>query len=137
MINYCKCSNHIAQLFKLIDIIDYNKGKKIRHKEYLWEYFICQTWWEFNSLGVYISDSINFLPISIVLVFFLPCKVYSGNIESGGGNTPPIIYPYRFSIHLIASISLTLPRYRCVVDRFAWRKITLLTISIGVPLREA
>jgi len=37
----------------------------------------------------------------------------------------------------MASMSLTFPRYRCVVDRFTCRNIILLTILIGVPLREA
>ena len=34
------------------------------HKEYLGEYFICQAWWEFSSLGVSISKSIGYLPQS-------------------------------------------------------------------------
>ena len=47
-------------------------------------------------------------------------------------------YPERFSIHLMASMSLTFPRYRCVVvERLACLRITLLTISIGVPDRLA
>ena len=38
-----------------------------------------------------------------------------------------------FSIHLIASVSLTFPKYRCVIVRFECLKIILLTISIGTP----
>ena len=45
--------------------------------------------------------------------------------------------PYKFSIHLTASTSLTLPRYRWVVERFACLKMTLLTISTGTPDLEA
>ena len=46
-------------------------------------------------------------------------------------------YPYRFSIHLRASVSLTFPRYRWVVERLACLRITLLTISMGVPALAA
>ena len=46
-------------------------------------------------------------------------------------------HPYSVSIHLIASESFTLPKYLWVVDKSACRNITLLTISIGVPDREA
>jgi hypothetical protein len=42
VIYHCKCNYHIAQLFNLIEIIDYNKGKRIRQKEYFVEYLICQ-----------------------------------------------------------------------------------------------
>jgi len=38
------------------------------------------------------------------------------------------------STHLLASSSLTLPRYRWVVERLAWRRITLLTIFTGFIL---
>jgi hypothetical protein len=34
--------------------------------------------------------------------------------------------PYKFSTHLTPSISLTFPRYLCVVERFACLRITLL-----------
>ena len=46
-------------------------------------------------------------------------------------------YPCKWSIHLIASASLIFPRYLWVVDKFEWRKSTLLTISSGVPERDA
>ena len=46
-------------------------------------------------------------------------------------------HPYRFSIHLAVSESLIFPRYRCVVERFECRRITLLTISMGTPDLEA
>ena len=46
-------------------------------------------------------------------------------------------YAYTFSIHLNASTSLTFPKYLWVVDRFACRRIILLTISMGVPQRDA
>jgi hypothetical protein len=52
-----------------------------------------------------------------------------GNVESD--------YDEREPIHLIASESFTLPRYLCVVDKSACRRITLLTISIGVPDLDA
>ena len=45
-------------------------------------------------------------------------------------------YAYRFSIHLIASMSVTVPKYRWVVAKWACRMMTLLTISIGVPYLE-
>ena len=45
----------------------------------------------------------DIVPTSCISVFFLPCKVYSGNGKSGGNSMPhPFFYPYRFSIHLIA-----------------------------------
>lgn len=46
-------------------------------------------------------------------------------------------YPCSLSIHLIASISLTLPKYLWVVARLACLKIILLIISRGVPDRDA
>ena len=45
--------------------------------------------------------------------------------------------PYKFSIHLTASISLTFPRYLWVVERFACLRMTLLTISTWTPDLEA
>jgi hypothetical protein len=54
-------------------------------------------------------------------------------------NSQPRVYFYLwiFSIHLMASVSLTLPRYLWVVDMLACLKITLLTISRGAPALEA
>lgn len=46
-------------------------------------------------------------------------------------------YPYKFSIHLTGSTSLTFPRYRWVVERLACLRMTLLTISTGTPDLEA
>ena len=45
--------------------------------------------------------------------------------------------PYKFSIHLTASTSLTFPRYLWVVERLACLRMTLLTISTGIPDLEA
>jgi len=45
----------------------------------------------------------------------------------------PLDQPYKVSIHLMASLSETLPRYLCVVERSACLRSTLLTISIGTP----
>lgn len=45
--------------------------------------------------------------------------------------------PYKFSIHLTASTSLTFPRYLLVVERLACLRMTLLTISTGTPDLEA
>jgi hypothetical protein len=45
----------MTQLFNLIDIIYYDKGKKIGQKEYFMEYFICQGLWKFSSLVVFIK----------------------------------------------------------------------------------
>jgi hypothetical protein len=47
------------------------------------------------------------------------------------------IYPYKLSIHLIASTSLTFPKYLSVVDRFECRRMILETISMGTPERLA
>jgi len=44
------------------------------------------------------------------------------------------IYPYRVSIHLVGPKSLNFPRYLCVVDKSACRRMTLPTISSGVPI---
>ncbi len=58
--------------------------------------------------------------------------------ESIFQDSPSFFYSeYKFSIHLIASVSLILPKYLWVVERFLWRKINLLTISIGTPERLA
>ena len=49
--------------------------------------------------------------------------------------TSPFIhlcYPWRLSIHLMASVSLTFPRYLWVVCRLACRNIIFDTISMGV-----
>ena len=48
----------MAQLYNLIEIIDYNKGKKIRQKEYFVEYFICQMGCKFSPEVVFIFKSI-------------------------------------------------------------------------------
>lgn len=37
----------------------------------------------------------------------------------------------------IDSVSLTFPRYRCVADKLACLRMILLTISSGVPARDA
>ncbi len=52
MIYCCESGNHMTQLSNLFDIIDYDKGKTIRQKEYLGEYFICQAYWKCSSLVV-------------------------------------------------------------------------------------
>ena len=44
----------MSQLYKLIEIIDYNKGKKIRQKEYFVEYFICPMGCKFSLQVVFI-----------------------------------------------------------------------------------
>ncbi len=45
--------------------------------------------------------------------------------------------PYKFSIHLSASPSLTFPRCHRVVERLACLRMTWLTISTGTPDLEA
>jgi len=44
---------------------------------------------------------------------------------------------WSLSIHLMASISLISPKCLWVVARLLWRKMILLTISRGVPARDA
>jgi hypothetical protein len=54
----------MAQLYNLIEIINYNKGKKIRQKEYFVEYFICPMGCKFSLQVVFIFKSIEILPKS-------------------------------------------------------------------------
>jgi len=71
--------------------------------------------------------------------FRILCSELCGSGKVAGSAPSPITYdhPYRFSIHLVASESLIFPRYRCVVERFECRRITLLTISMGTPDLDA
>ena len=44
---------------------------------------------------------------------------------------------YGYPIHLMTSVSLTLPRYGCLVERLAWRRMALLTIFRGAAALKA
>ena len=44
----------------------------------------------------------------------------------------PLTYPYMFSIHLIAATSLMVPRCRCVVDKWAYLKMSSYTVSFSM-----
>jgi hypothetical protein len=59
---------------------------------------------------------------------------FNGNAGYPAGSR---CFSQKISIYLIASVSLTFPRYLCVVDRLKRRRTTFEMISIGVPERLA
>src|SRR6056297_698906 len=71
----------------------------------------------------------------VVLTFLGGCSLINAKALPGAYVSCPgyIAQLKMFSIHRLASVSLTLPRYLWVVERLACRRIILLTISIGAP----